>query len=226
MQALVKETVDISPWSLSAHLLKELETDDFTDVEFVMDDGRRVPAHKIVLGTLLCLFVSAPPPLRSFIRPSAIGGGAVFHGCASDLASCSIQMRGQHFASLFAAEDEDEAAAHATLSTPPPPAAAGAAVGSLSRFETELRAAFFDERLTDVDLISSEEDRIPCHQVIICSQSEVFRTMMTIGMLESHRSEIFIQNASTDTLLKVNNKPPFYLVLLLLFDSRRGWVGE
>src|SRR5690606_22642139 len=93
--------------------------------------------------------------------------------------------------------DEDENAAHATLSTPPP--LAGAAVGSLSRFETELRAAFFDERLTDVDLISSEEDRIPCHQVIICSQSEVFRTMMTIGMLESHRSEIFIQNASTDT---------------------------
>ncbi len=70
------------------------------------------------------------------------------------------------------------------------------------------RAAFFDERLTDVDLISSEEDRIPCHQVIICSQSEVFRTMMTIGMLESHRSEIFIQNASTDTLQKVNNNHP------------------
>lgn len=105
--------------------------------------------------------------------------------------------------------DEDENAAHATLSTPPP---ARAAVGSLSRFETELRAAFFDERLTDVDLISSEEDRIPCHQVIICSQSEVFRTMMTIGMLESRRSEIFIQNASTDTLQKVNTPP--YLVLL------------
>jgi hypothetical protein len=105
--------------------------------------------------------------------------------------------------------DADENAAHAT--TPSPSPAASAAVGSassLSHFETELRAAFFDERLTDVDLISSEEDRIPCHQVIICSQSEVFRTMMTIGMLESHKSEIFIQNASTDTLKKVPTSPP------------------
>jgi hypothetical protein len=92
--------------------------------------------------------------------------------------------------------DEDERVG------PTPPSA------TQSRFEMELRKAFHDDRHTDVDLISADEDRIACHQVIICSQSEVLRTMMTIGMLESQKSEIFIQNASTETLRKVRLPPP------------------
>lgn len=75
----------------------------------------------------------------------------------------------------------------------------------LSLFEQDLRGALFDETLTDVELISCEGGRIPCHKVIICSQSEVLRAMMTIGMIESLKSEVCIQNAKTSTLKKVRS---------------------
>lgn len=73
----------------------------------------------------------------------------------------------------------------------------------MSLFEQQLSGAFFDTQFTDVDMISCEGDRIPCHLIVICSQSEVFRAMMTIGMLESRKSEISILNAKTETLKKV-----------------------
>jgi len=85
-----------------------------------------------------------------------------------------------------------------------------------NRFEADMRQAFTDALFTDVDLISSEGERIPCHKVILCSQSEVLHTMMTVGMIESRRSEIHIQNATTDTLRKV--RP--------LSWERGGRVGE
>jgi len=46
-----RQTIDVRRWRLSDHLLDQLKNDHFTDVEFVLDDGHRLTAHKIVLGT-------------------------------------------------------------------------------------------------------------------------------------------------------------------------------
>jgi len=223
-----RQTIDVRRWRLSDHLLDQLKNDHFTDVEFVLDDGHRLTAHKIVLVMRCKKFAQMCSPQRQATNDQA---GGVWGEDAITERKEEIKL-GQvaspllhnfirfvytdfdHNRALHRAPSSEIAALaerfgmdlnkwdRATKGKEPAHAPTGRPVLS-NRFEADMRQAFTDALFTDVDLISSEGERIPCHKVILCSQSEVLHTMMTVGMIESRRSEIHIQNATTDTLRKM-----------------------